>query len=419
MSWRWTHLPARLTAAIAVTALVTAAAVTNASAQAEPSPEAGLTVTVTPMTDLIDHQVVTVTGSGFDPDHVVGFAMCRTDAEFCSGNSESNPDYIGVEADGTFSHPFGVTATIEDRDGTFDCRLVPGSCVLAVGESTGRERLVALTFDAGAPLAPPPQLTVTPSAALVDGTTVDLAVSGFRPHASMVMTLCAGAAPPFEVCENRAFHRFNPLDVSGDGRVDTTTILRTVIEVEGFPDRNGTSQIEETFDCRSGPCSLVVEEFQTDFSAETASATVSFDPDAPLAPPATLTASPATGLHHGDEVHVTGEGFFPGDTVNVNQCSIAQVPRYCSYGPISPDVLLTVADDGTIDTTVHVRRVIGALSGDSPDADCTGVSCVVSALAYADGGDRIDSEVLSFVEQAGSGPNAAATPVAVAPRFTG
>jgi hypothetical protein len=139
-------------------------------------------ITVDPSTELVDEQVVTVSGSGFDRGFPVPIAMCvagarsSQDCDFDVVRS-TNPD-----ASGGIEATFPVRRYIDPGGGTIvDCAAAPGTCVLGAGRGLffpGELATAPLSFDPDVPGVPPLRISADPpDRAVLDRRTGDVTVS--------------------------------------------------------------------------------------------------------------------------------------------------------------------------------------------------------------------------------------------------
>jgi Neocarzinostatin family len=138
-------------------ALLAVAPVPLASASA---PEPALTtLTVTPNTDLVDFQIVDVTGTDYPPSHSVDLVQCVED----QGCDFSNLQVHFTDADGSYTASFGVRRILHLEGVAIDCA-TDQNCILVSIDitdlSTGAQ--AAITFDPDAPPAPDPNFHLVP-----------------------------------------------------------------------------------------------------------------------------------------------------------------------------------------------------------------------------------------------------------------
>jgi hypothetical protein len=133
---------------------------TASPASAQPS------ITVTPDTDLVDFQTVTVSGSGFSADFDLGVVMCTAGAPSLDDCDLDTLDFAFTDATGSFTLDYTVERLIETpAAGSVDCATVAGGCIVGVGDINLTEVAFApVTFDPTVPPVPrlEVELTVDP-----------------------------------------------------------------------------------------------------------------------------------------------------------------------------------------------------------------------------------------------------------------
>jgi acetyl esterase/lipase len=209
-----------------------------------------------------------------------------------------------------------------------------------------------------------PTVSVDPDADLVDGTRVTVDVSGVGAHAFVSAVQCrAGADDVFDDC---AFsdEAFGEADAAGHAalslKVDAVLTLG-----------DGT----QALDCRPSACAIgvVAEPFDL-----VATATLHFDPDAPLAPPPTLTVTPDAELTDLQRVEVSASGLVWSDFARVAQCATAPVNIFdCDFDNML-DVDTRDSDSFTAD--FRVSAVIATENRDTVDCRLPG-ACVLAVLS--------------------------------------
>lgn len=317
----------RRLALVAATALALVAGLATPAAGQEPDPTP--TLAVTPSTDLVDNDAVTVSGTGWPAASEVLLYVCTAAGARCSGKA-----VVPADAAGGFSIPYRVRA-IWPGSGWLDCRLEP--CVLLALVRGGPRVVAPLAFDPDEPLHDTATATATPATGLVDGQRVPLSGVGWEPGGHVEMRLCGHRS---QVCD-----RFGPgVDAGPDGSFVGELTVRTVIV-----DRDGEA------DCR-----LVACEIRLGDDAHVAVVPVGFDPLAPVLDPR-LSVVPDTGLVNGQVVRVTGSGFVPGRELLMR--------RLCYQAPdcglhVVPDA------DGRFAVDYTVQDVIDVYHG---RVDCRGV----------------------------------------------
>lgn len=326
--------------AVVASAIATLAMVGVASpAGADPA------VAATPDTDLVDGQEITVELSGWGANGFVGVLQCTAGLGI-EGCDSSRLQFPQIDANGNATLTMRVYTLLDSSTGTRDCRVV--QCVIAAGtEPSGIGAVTAaLAFDPGAPLLPPPTLTVDPDTDLVDGQTVTAAVAGARAGASYVVVQCAAAATEMAGC--RDWNEWVELDDDGNGsaEIDVYAAFRT---------RDGTE-----VDCRTAPATCDLRLYRQGSETPSVAAT-GFDPDAPLLVDPTLSLAPPGDFVDRQTVSVSGAGWTPGSYVQLQQCAVETAEIGCRG-----DAYAEVTADGTFtqDVTLDAVLFIGPTSVD-------------------------------------------------------
>lgn len=371
-------------------------------------------VSAAPATDLVDGDIVTISGSGF-PRSFDDFALavvtpCRTPLAGPGDCDLGERQYVEVLADGSLRGTVVVSAVLALDGGPYDCRT--GTCALMVqpddffdgpGELS-EAGLAPVAFDPGGALRPPPTLTVEPSTGLRDGDAVELHGSGFDPGRFFQIAQCRAGATSFVDCLGNPIY----FGWSSDDEIGGFFGLRA-----RFRDGNG-----HLVDCRVASCSIVIGHGDLGRHAE---AVVAFDPDAPLLDPS-ITVSPSTGLSDGDVVTVVGTGW-PDDgwvsSVEILQCPADAFDSFDCFpaeettvGPASaveavplPETADEAREELAFETTLEVHTVLDLEFGGS--VDCRTEDCIVLAEDF--GGERSARAPISFL----------VGPISATPPFTG
>lgn len=386
----------------------------TAAAQEAPPPEGGPVLTVTPNTDLIDLQAVTVSGTGFEPNDFVEVLQCPPTGGY--SNCEWSFDYASTDATGAFSHMFGVAAVITDGYGNdVDCRTAPGACVIRVFGSDERSLArVGLNFDPDAPRADPPTLAADPTTDLVDGQQIHVTGSDLRPGGHMFVFVCEGTTRSDAACPN-SYSAGEDDRVDENGDLDTQFRVRAVFRVGSSPLIQRPTEAQRTVDCRVSSCFLSA--FEDPFNgSEVPIIPLEFDKDAPLAPTPQLQVDPSTDLVDGQAITVTGTDWFPDDDVVLWQCTTSDSGRIDTCN--GPSTMFPDVDaDGTFVVETTAQRRFDDWNGGV--TECEPTSCVL--LAFRSGPVDEEDVVVPIAFRADpSVPGApVATPTAVQPAFTG
>jgi hypothetical protein len=349
-----------------------AAAVLMALSVLVAAPTAGAaaaTMTITPSTGLVDGQVVSVVVTGLTPNTLGGMAQCAGGYGY-EGCDSSALQLEDVDGSGGFTADYSVQAILHTPAGTFDCREAVSACVLAANTTYATEgaAITPISFDPSGPLLPPPTIAVTPSTDLVDRQAVTLTGEHFRPNRAVAVRQCVGGAS--EPLQCRQSYSQPAITVGPDGTLSTTFGVRAILHAD-----DGS-----TIDCRSaaGACELQAGPY--DPAAPQATAALTFDPDAPLAPAPTLTATPSTGLVDGQAVTASGAGFMPSTLVGVSECATTPSLATCRSGRVA------MADTtGAFSVAVDLRTRFWA--GEILDCRDPAVECTLQAYGFEEPDD--------------------------------
>lgn len=212
-------------------------------------------LTVDPLTDLSDGQVVQVHAEGFPPGHMVGIVMCDA-ASLDPGHGFADcdletMDQIPPDAQGLIDHGYALRRIIRTSRGAYDCGTEPRGCAVMVGPSADTVGSASgdglrISFGPG-PAAPLPEITMTPSSDLRDGTVVEIAGTGFAPDSEVWLAEC----PPATDCIYPAFGIKVHPDADGSFR-QPLTLHRTFTK----PTDGSVGTSPQTWDCTS-ECTVI------------------------------------------------------------------------------------------------------------------------------------------------------------------
>lgn len=254
-------------------------------------------VHATPATNLIDHQTVTVDGTGFRPNGFAQVVQCTggaTLASDCRGLSMSGGP---ISPTGTFSATTSVRTRFVTVGGTtVDCRSAVHACELVVGPFDASVPalngvVAAVSFDPLAAAPPPAAIVVTPSTSLIDGQVVHITGSGYPVGAMVVLQQCANTT----TIGSCAGGLFATADSTGTFAADVPLRARL--------------WAGQLIDCRNAAttCTMQAIDFE-DFESQPR-VPLTFTADGPLLPPPTAKATPNSGLLDGDHVSLSGSNF--------------------------------------------------------------------------------------------------------------
>ena len=187
------------------------------------------TLTVTPSTNLVDHQTLTAEGTGFAPDSNVLVTECPANAQAidaCDSNAFFQAD---TDSAGSFSIPVATSTLIDGGSVEADCRT--SGCMFVASSTHGFDtRTTAtapITFDPAGAIDPPPSITVTPATGLVGGQTVTVHGDHFTPFQSAFLFECKPRAVTVFGCS--IYNRRSPgarVEVGPSGSFDVAFQVR-------------------------------------------------------------------------------------------------------------------------------------------------------------------------------------------------
>ncbi len=135
-------------------------------------------VTARPTRALKDGQHIRVRGRGFVPGEFVAAAVCLRHATVFGPQCSFVQSELTADRQGHIKGSVRITRLIASIDHRTDC--AHARCYLRIFGSDDRAKPIRLHFDRGAPLPPPPSITVSPSTGIVDGQALQVAGSGFN-----------------------------------------------------------------------------------------------------------------------------------------------------------------------------------------------------------------------------------------------
>jgi acetyl esterase/lipase len=223
---------------------------------------------------------------------------------------------------------------------------------ISLATATAAAALAAGSAPGGAQ-ASAPQVTLDPATDLVDGTRVTVTATGFPPNGTIDVLQCPASSPEGALGGCDFSDSKNAMtDASGSASVELTVDAMLA-----------GSQTEETgpppeLDCRQvGACVVrVFGGFGDPTGANTAEAPLAFDPDAPLAPPPTVTVDPSEGLTDGQSITVAVDGIVWSDSAVAILCRAGVTSSNdCDFGTFS---FFTVDADGSGSTQLTASAVL-------------------------------------------------------------
>jgi hypothetical protein len=247
-------------------------------------------IEVTPNGDLVDGQLVTVSGTIDRGFTLLEIFQCRADPIDEMDCDLDNSDFIDIGSGGLFSYVgFMADARIYTMGGDeVDCRAAPGACVVGVGFALDADEALTapLVFDPTAPLLAPVTASVEPSSGLVDGQVVRVQGRNLSDRSETFVYQCPTGAELGVECffDDAAFARA----VSEDGSVDLEfTVRATLVPARG-----------PSIDCTSAPgaCDVRVSWGLSTAPDREVRVPISFGVEPLPTAPTTATTAVATGV---------------------------------------------------------------------------------------------------------------------------
>jgi len=318
-------------------------------------------ISVTPKTNLVDHQLVTVSGTGYAPGSNVYISQCF--AHPVAGTYQScdysTALYETVNGNGAFT---ATNMALERRQvvytqfgsQTVDCAVAPGWCdieVRASGFGSSAPVKVSLTFD---PNVGPAIASVnrSPSTRLVDMQSVLVNGTGFTPGVAVSVVECTHPQIQFGACD---YTTARAITAGFHGEFSFTYSVRRKIATLFGP--NGATNI----DCSAipHPCEIRIQGSE---SQPPTSIGLNFNNDVLVTP--AIFADSGTGLLDNQSITTGLRGFTPYQPVQIVECSGEAITEngdlyYCDF-----TTLQTVTPTGTsFSTRFVVRAVVGGQGG--------------------------------------------------------
>ncbi len=373
------------------------------------------TLTVSPRTGVVDHQLVTVSGRGFSPASSVSISQCvkHAPAGNPGGNSicgYSTTRYVKITAGGTFTTSnFALERrqALFSRAGTklIDCGSAPGTCnVRAIGGTIGGSTPVSvlLSFD---PKIPPvkPTVSASPRTALRDLDSITLTARGFAPGVAVRVQECVAATGALiSTCD---YATTRGVSAGSHGELQLTLAVRR--NITGFISPSAAGPV----DCATqrGKCRLRIQGSQSQ-PAQTIA--LEFNPNVP-AVARRISADPNTNLSDNQEITVSLRGFTPNQTAQVIECSAEVVSEngdqsYCDY---NSSQIATPTDANAARVPFHVRRTLGLQSGRVDCSSRAGACVLIATQGYSGGG--YSGSGVPLATTATTSPTATTTPAAL------
>ena len=369
-------------------------------------------LTVSPRTGLVDHQLVTVSGSGFLPSSTVYVSQCLAAQSPTSGPCDyATQRYVKVNAKGEFTASKFVLERRQIqyvRNGVkrIDCADAPSKCVIraqSTGIGSSNPPTVTLVFD---PHRPPATATaqLSPATGLVDLQAVGVTGTGFTPGYGVGIQQCeATGAKTFVGCD---YSSIRTVTAGFHGEFSISYYVRRKISTF-------TPTGPAAVDCAasSGKCVLVL---QGSPSQPPKTVALDFDPTVPAVTP-TVSASPNTDLADNQRITATLGGFTPDHPVQLIECTEEAVSEadlsYCDYST----AIVTTPGASTAQASFVVRSVVRAADG-LEDCKSAAGACVLVAVGLSQYyGGYAAAGAVPLKVAFGSLPNTASTDLTFSP----
>jgi hypothetical protein len=345
-------------------------------------------ITVTPNTGLASGDEVTVAGTGFAPNSDVIANQCPTGgAPFCPYSSGS---FTTTDASGAFSTSLRLTRGVLEGyspPAITDCAASSGACsVFAYSFDQGDQAEAPLDFDGSVPIGAP-SVAVTPGTLdLPDRALLSVDATGFTPDETVFVLECPASAP-YVFCTQESQNSVLA-DSTGAVHVDLR-VHRTL----GYGSFGGAPT-----DCAAAVGTCVIRVSSGSEPLRTTDVPLGFDPTA-VAPPPTLTVSPAGPWTDGQQVTVTGSGFTPGASLGLAECTAAGEPTASRCGKSLFDEF-TADGDGNFSRSLTVTAAIETFHAGTIDCTTVAGGCVIFAANRADYGAERNSVPIVFAPSA-------------------
>ncbi len=330
-----------------------------------------LTMTVTPNTGLLNRQLVTVAGTGFDPNEEAQVVECSGTGSDPNGACVfSNVGDITADGSGNVSVQLPVKRLIAGPNGLIDC--ATAACSLTLQSFQSDAFLTApISFDSSVPPPPLPTITATPSTGLLDRQTVTVDGINFDPFVAVNIYECDALGDCRDLADQISTDNVGNLNYA----VTVTRLLHSF-------------ETSSSIDCAdaTNACHLVAD----DGNGSTGMVAIAFDGYVPPPPPEVVEISPKRALKDHQLVTVRGRGLFPGDELDVSECATDP-----TSGSSCSGFGTTVDANGTFVITVRIDRQMEIFEGPAGKRaslatsfiDCVdpGVTCELQIDDFNDG----------------------------------
>jgi hypothetical protein len=297
-------------------------------------------------------------------------------------------------ASGAFSIELPVRRVITDQTGArHDCAVAKHPCeIVAIdGLDVDYHATAAVAFDASVPPPPAPTLVVQPSTKLPYYARVTTSGAHWNPDDFIGLVECAQSNP--EACAFIAA----PVTTDDTGTLTGAPMLQREL-VDPF------DPTAPPVDCAKAKSKCYVEAL--DSLDDIATVSVTFDPSAPVPPPASVSTTPSPPYRNNAVVQVNGRNFAPKAQFDVSECLVTKHEEDClSMGsglPAQTDAA------GRASSAFQVQRKMEGFDGGTIDCTSKNVQCFFDV--QSEGGDDVQFPI-TFKTGAGSDTPGTASPL--------
>ena len=246
-------------------------AASETGAPAAVSVPAAASITVTPSTLLVQGDTVTVAGSGFPGNSLVGIIQCRLPTAGVQDCNMSSLAYTNTDSAGTFSTSYTPRRILYVAGSPTDCA-VADACKIGVGDVNDQSITAdyPIQFDPAIPPPPPPTLVVTPSTDLLNGQTVTVTGTDYPANSMVALIECLDppTTDPFNCSYSTATYTMS----DGFGSIATPMAVRRIVRFDGT-----------STDCATAGACVILSAVQE--IGDGATASIQFDGSVPPPPP--------------------------------------------------------------------------------------------------------------------------------------
>lgn len=180
-------------------------------------------VMVTPNTDLVDGQEVTVKGAGYGPSSSLGVIQCKAPAEGFNDCSSQTAHSFSANGSGGFEIQRNVSRILEFGNGEeHDCA-IPDSCFLVSVYVHGFQGRAAAPLQ----FRSEPAVSAWPDTNLTDEQEIQIKGYGYGPGSSLGAVQCPTGATSIDRCDGRTAASFS---ADADGNYTRQMTVYKVIE---------------------------------------------------------------------------------------------------------------------------------------------------------------------------------------------